>query len=344
MESQSDGLELEAGPDDSGRRLDKVLRRVLPELALSEIYAALRKGKIRVNGKKAHPELRLAEGDRILFRPSLSIGELPSASSPCPEGEDDLASLGGILVLATNELLFLNKPAGELSQDAPGEASALVARVRAALASRRSASLSFSPGPLHRLDRNTSGILVFSRSAPGARAFTALVRERRIEKSYLALVDGEAREAAEWEDRIVRDEATRTSRVLPPGSASGDAAAASMRPLISSPSRSLLLVELHSGLSHQIRVQASARGLPLSGDRKYGGSEAPDGALAGGYLLHALALGFPEPPFPDLPRRVVAPLPAAARSRLERIFGEAALARALETALEEGVSFPRRME
>jgi len=182
---------------------------------------------------------------------------------------------------------------------------------------RTAASLSFAPGPLHRLDRNTTGLLIFPRSAVGARAFTSLLRRRKLIKRYLALLDAEARPLGEWRDKISRDNHARTSAV----SEEGDEASASMRTLASAGGRSLVLVELHTGLTHQIRVQASARGMPLSGDAKYGGSPFPSG-----YILHALSLEFPEPPFPDVPRLVTAPLPASASDRLGELFGSAALA------------------
>jgi 23S rRNA-/tRNA-specific pseudouridylate synthase len=86
----------------------------------------------------------------------------------------------------------------------------------------------------------------------------------------------------------------------------------------------LALVELGTGLTHQIRVQASSRGMPLAGDAKYGGSR-----FRGGYFLHALRLEFPEPPFPDLPGRVLAPLPPGAAERLGSLFGREALEAAM---------------
>jgi 23S rRNA pseudouridine955/2504/2580 synthase len=315
MSPEDEKIELIAGPDDSGRRLDKVLRSLLEDRPLSAIYASLRKGQVRVNGAKATPDLRLAEGDRIYLPAALR----PSPSPPRPSrGVDEgLEGISDILVLATRDLLFVNKPRGLLSQ---GDEE-LEGRVRAALASRSAASLSFTPGPLHRLDRNTTGVLAFPRSAAGARAFTELMRRRALVKRYLALIDGEPEAAALWRDLIVRDDADRRSRV----SAEGDEAISSMTPLLSAGGRSLVAVELLTGLTHQIRVQASSRGIPLSGDSKYGGSPLP-----GGYVLHALSLGFPEPPFPDLPASVSAPLPAAAIQRLEALFGVSPLRRSLE--------------
>ena len=284
------------------------MRAVLRDRSLSAIYAALRKGRIRVNGRKAEPELRLKEGDRIFLEAPLDVAD----GEPSPFLDDAIGGIADILVLATEDLLFVNKPRGELSQGAAG----LEPRIRKALAGRAASSLSFVPGPLHRLDRNTTGILAFPRSSAGARAFTSLIRERRIVKRYLALVDGEVSEAGEWLDRISRNGASKKSAV----SEDGDEASAAMRPLLVYGGRSLLLVELRSGLTHQIRVQASARGFPLSGDSKYGGEPFP-----GGYILHALSLEFPEPPFADLPRLIAAGLPGSAYARLAALFGEAAL-------------------
>jgi 23S rRNA pseudouridine955/2504/2580 synthase len=316
MHPIQNGYELSAGPDDAGRRLDKVLRVLLKEKSLSEIYSALRKGWIRVNGQKAKPELRLELGDSIFLQASFEGG---AGDRPPSHAMGGLELIADMLILATADLLFVNKPRGELSQGPGG----IEPRMREALAGRSAGSLSFVPGPLHRLDRNTTGLLAFPRSAAGARAFSSLIRERRMVKRYLALLDGEASEGAEWRDRISRDEASLKSAV----SAEGPEAYAEMRPLLAYGGRSLVLVRLHTGLTHQIRVQSSSRGYPLSGDSKYGGEPFP-----GGYILHALSLEFPEPPFADLPRLVAAPLPGDARARLAALFGEEALRSALDVA------------
>jgi 23S rRNA pseudouridine955/2504/2580 synthase len=318
MRPNQSGRELIAGPDDAGRRLDRILRALLKDESLSEIYSALRKGRIKVNGRRAEPESRLEAGDLIQLLDKAPL-ERTEAGEPS-ENIDGLEELADVLILATNDLLFINKPRGELAQSPDG----LESRVRKALASRSSASLSFSPGPLHRLDRNTTGILTYPRTAAGARAFSALIRERGLTKNYLALLEGEGAEGGEWRDKIGRDEASLVSAV----SAEGSLAEAFMRPLLVYGGYTLALVELRSGITHQIRVQASSRGFPLAGDAKYGGQP-----FRGGYILHALSIGFPVPPFPDLPPIVVAPLPDGARSRLASLFGAAALDSALESAL-----------
>jgi 23S rRNA pseudouridine955/2504/2580 synthase len=323
MGHEDAGSEIVAGPDDAGRRLDKVLRSVLPGLGLSDIYGSLRRGAITVNGARAAPGQRLAEGDRIgVSRAAMARGSGSSvAAAPGGPGvRAGLESVRDLIVAVTVDLLFVNKPRGVLSHGA----GSVEERMRAALAERSAASLSFSPGPLHRLDRNTSGLMAFPATAAGARAFASLQRERKIRKLYVALLDGLLEAPSEWRDRITRDGEARTSAVSP----EGDEALALASPLLSGGGRTLALVELRTGLTHQIRVQASSRGLPLSGDSKYGGS-----AFRGGYVLHALALEFPEPPFPDVPPRVVAPLPAEAAARLGAVFGRGAAERAIESAL-----------
>ena len=246
MATRTEGRELIAGPDDAGRRLDKVLRVLLKDYALSEIYSALRKGKILLNDLKADPEIKVETGDKIFSAASLEPAEVDPHPSLEGNGLDQIAD---ILVLATADLIFVNKPRGELSQGGIG----IEPRIRSALASRSASSLSFVPGPLHRLDRNTTGIMTYPRSAAGARAFTSLLRERKISKRYLALVDGEVSEQGVWRDTISRNGVSLTSAI----SEKGEHAAASMLPLLTYGGRSLILVQLHTGLTHQIRVQAS---------------------------------------------------------------------------------------
>ncbi|HUW41262.1 MAG TPA: RluA family pseudouridine synthase [Rectinemataceae bacterium] len=298
--------EYRPGPDDLDKRLDRLLRRLLGDMPLSALYGCIRRGRIRVNGSTCRPDRRIAAGDRIEIDQALLGGIEAAGRAP---GTDSLDSLAPILILATEDLLFINKPAGELVHG-PGS---LEERVRAALGDRISASLSFSPGPLHRLDRNTSGLVVYSRSARGARVFSECLRGRRIRKSYLALLRGKLRDEAIWSDTLERDTVAGISRVVK--GSGGRQAISRARPLCVSEAATLALVAIETGLTHQIRVQAASRGLPLLGDAKYGG-----GSTKEGYLLHALSLAFPDRMLPDLPERITAPLPSAWLSRLERLF------------------------
>jgi 23S rRNA pseudouridine955/2504/2580 synthase len=310
----SEYFERIVGPDDIGRRLDRILRVVLMRYPLSFVYSTLRSGKILLNGKKAKPDQRIIEGDSIFFDNIFTAASIPLH----PRDDAELAPISGFLILATKDLLFLNKPRGMLVH---GQES-LEELVRKALAERSAQSLSFSPGPLHRLDRNTSGLVVFPRSANGARAFTDLLRRRKIRKRYIAVLEGEMVVSENWSDRIVRDRSRAVSHIAEGGAL----AKTSALPLIRAGGCSLAVVEIETGLTHQIRIQTSSHGFPLAGDLKYGGNP-----FFGGYILHALSLDFSEPPFSDVPSRVVARLPGDAKRSLDSLFG----AEKVESCLRE---------
>ncbi|MDR1318503.1 MAG: RluA family pseudouridine synthase, partial [Treponema sp.] len=203
-------MELKTGGDDDGRRLDRVLRKALPETPLSLIHKFLRQGRVLVNGLPAKPSSRVGAGDTITFpEPREGPGaeqrgaSEPGVSSPSPPRSPP--PLSPDLLWQGAGLLVFNKPAG-LAVHGP---ESLDAAVRAALAGRLAPSLSFRPGPLHRLDKPTSGVIVFSSSLEGARFFSALLREGRVKKYYLALVEGIVEGPEIWEDKLVRDRAAK---------------------------------------------------------------------------------------------------------------------------------------
>jgi 23S rRNA pseudouridine955/2504/2580 synthase len=205
----------------------------------------------------------------------------------------------------------VNKPPGIAVH---GEGS-LESQVRSYLAGRLPPSLSFRPGPLHRLDKPTSGLVVFSTSLEGARYFSALIREGGVKKRYLALVDGIIGEPEIWEDLLLRDGPGRKTLVVPCSGPETREARTRVFPLAASGAHTLILAEIDTGRTHQIRAQAGAHGHPLSGDGKYGGSPCRDGLL-----LHAHSLEFPLPPGDSPPERIRAPVPAAFRRRIGLLF------------------------
>ena len=310
-----------AGPDDGGRRLDRVLRIFLKDLPLSVIYKALRQKRILLNGAKAGPSHLVSSGDVIAVEMSLlgkvTIGPGGARENIASGSRDVQAPLAALTLFECPDLLFVNKPRGMSTHGKDG----LDLLVRESLRRKCEASLSFMPAPLHRLDRNTSGIVAVSSSIEGARAFTAALRSGLVRKSYLALVDGLLLTEERWEDLLERDETSLTSTV----SEDGDLALATALPLLRSARRSLVLVGLETGRTHQIRAQAAHHGHPLSGDSKYGGS-----TLAGGYILHAWRMEFGSAIIPGLPGKVRAPLPLPALRVLEMEFGREDVERALE--------------
>jgi 23S rRNA pseudouridine955/2504/2580 synthase len=207
--------------------------------------------------------------------------------------------------------------------------------VRAYLADKLNPSLSFRPGPLHRLDKPTSGIVVFSKTLEGARAFSALIRNGRIKKQYLAVVEGLVKGPELWEDLLVRDQGARKTFIAG-GREAGAGPGDSKTPGAAKPARtriqplalsagtpkanggegkfSLILAEIDTGRTHQIRSQTAAHGFPLAGDKKYGGAYR-----SGGFLLHAWKLDLPDPAGKE-PRRITAPPPEAFTRRIRELF------------------------
>jgi 23S rRNA pseudouridine955/2504/2580 synthase len=294
-------LTMIAAPDVAGRRLDRLLRKALPGLPLSALHRLLRKRRVLLDGKSADASTRINAGAVITVLVSDTIYQPERTPTPqTPLAPESILWQG-------SGLLILNKPAGIATH---GEDS-LETRVSAFLADKLPPSLSFKSGPLHRLDTPTSGVIVFSTSLEGARHFSALIREQRARKRYIALVDGRLNEPARWEDALVRDKAAKKTYVAETDAARAETA---VYPLASNADCSLIMAEISTGKTHQIRAQAAFHGHPLSGDGKYGGS-----ALAGGLLLHAYSLEFPAPTGELL--LIKAPLPRTFYRRITARFG-----------------------
>ncbi|MDR3337253.1 MAG: RluA family pseudouridine synthase [Treponema sp.] len=325
------GGELWAGVDDEGRRLDRLLRKLLPDMPLSGIHRLLRKKRVLVDGVPGRADTRIRSGSKITL-PELAPSALPSTLPTALPASPVTAAVNGVIepdvIREGSGLLILNKKAG-LAVHGP---DSLDEQVQAYLKGKLSPSLSFKSGPLHRLDKPTSGVVVFSLSLEGGRAFSALLREHRLTKRYLALADGVMPRGETWEDALVRDQGRGVTLAGENGTAKP--ALTRVFSLAVNPGKggnSLLLLETGTGRTHQIRAQASYHGHPLTGDRKYGGN-----FLAGGLLLHALSLGFPPLPrlegeFSGLGRwefwgkTFWAKVPERFLGQIRRIFGEETL-------------------
>jgi 23S rRNA pseudouridine955/2504/2580 synthase len=279
-------ITLTACENDSGRRLDRILRKQFPAFSLSFINRLLRKKKVLVNGSTRDGGHRVASGDRIEIQ-TVGDSALLDLVPPRPK----MPPL--CIIYEDDDLLVVDKPAGMLTHGIHGihENESLASVAAAYLADKISASLSFRPGPLHRLDRNTSGLVVFGKSLKGAQFFTQATQSGRVTKYYLALVDGVMEKEAVWEDYLVRDKTKKITRTVGGhGQKTAETAKKAVmraRPIEikSADGATLIEAEISSGKTHQIRVQCGIHGHPLRGDKKYGGSFQKTGYFLRAYKI-----------------------------------------------------------
>jgi 23S rRNA pseudouridine955/2504/2580 synthase len=276
-------MELITGENDKGRRLDRILRKALADLPLPLIHRLLRQKKVLVNGKPGKANDRVDGGVKI------SIGLLTA-----PSLENTQTRKSQIRQFPAPEILWqglgliaVNKPAGLAVH---GQDS-LDNMVRFYLADKLPVSLSFKPGPLHRLDKPSSGIVVFSASIEGARLFSSLMRERKVRKTYLAVVEGNIKVEEIWQDDLFRDKEKKKTFISHANSGGGKTAVTKITPLASDGNYTLIKAEIATGRTHQIRAQAAFHGHPLAGDKKYGGKKF---GKKNGFFLHAWKLEFLE--------------------------------------------------
>lgn len=281
--------EFTVGENDANRRLDRVIRKMFPRVPLSRLYALIRTGKIRVNGKKTHQSAILVQGDVVQAYTLIHQSAAPLPSSPRKPVSPQLAVL-----YRDADFLVLNKPRHVLVHGKQSLDSAVKAEYTAALAqSGKKPSLSFTPGPLHRLDGGTSGILVFSQSLRGAQTFSAALRNGKILRFYTALVVGRFSGQCEFQSPV-----------------DGKPAHTVMRRLRYFAAENVTLVEIQifTGRKHQIRIHCAANGFPLFGDA--GEAEKNrNGKKLGGYFLHFSKMQCLEKVL-NLPEILFAPLPA----------------------------------
>jgi 23S rRNA pseudouridine955/2504/2580 synthase len=249
---------LEVDEDGVAQRIDNYLLRRLKGVPKSHVYRVVRSGEVRVNSARVRPDHRLQLGDRVRVPPvrlataTRRVQTTPPRGLPLPVIFEDPA------------LLVIDKPTGLAVHGGSGVSFGVIESLRAAHPRAKLLELA------HRLDRDTSGLLLIAKKRSALVELHRMLREGEIKKVYLALVKGQwqggAREIRAPLQKFVSTGGERRVAVRP----HGVAAITRARPLAVSPTLSLLELQLLTGRTHQIRVHLAHIGHPVVGDDKYG--------------------------------------------------------------------------
>ncbi|MBL8701128.1 MAG: RluA family pseudouridine synthase [Alphaproteobacteria bacterium] len=295
--------------EEADQRLDRWLRRRFPGLTQGRIEKLLRKGEIRLDGKRVDGKARVFSGQVVRLPPNIEKAVVPKAG-PAAVSEADARFVRGLVIHEDQDVIVINKPPGLAVQGGTGQGRHLDAML-GALANAEGER----PRLVHRLDLDTSGVMVLGRNVRATAQLAAAFRSKAARKTYWALVAGVpdpaqgridmalAKSGGPAGERVAQDEEDGKRAVtlyVTVDHALERCAWLAMRPI--------------TGRTHQLRVHAAvALGTPVVGDTKYGGQRAllATDAVKPMLHLHARALTLPHPAGGTL--RAVAPLPAHMR-------------------------------
>jgi 23S rRNA pseudouridine1911/1915/1917 synthase len=271
-EAETSARELIARPDDAGLRLDAFLaaRRAFPSRAAAQ--RAVEAGEVTVDGAVRPKNHRIEPGERVAI-----------AVAAAEEGEAPPAEVPFQVVHEDEHLMVVDKPAGIVTHPAPGHRGVTLAE-----------ALPKGSGIVHRLDRDTSGLLVVARSEEALAALQGMMKAREITREYTALVEGHPdAETGTIDAPIGRDRGNRT--VMSTRTDRAREAVTHFEVVERLPRTSLLRVRLETGRTHQIRAHLAAIGHPVVGDPQYGGSASGNRIGLERQFLHASSLMFRHP-------------------------------------------------
>lgn len=298
-----DFIEFTAGLDDNERRLDKVLRNFIKNTQLSSIYKYIRKNLIRVNDKKVSQDYHVKTGDVISIA-SFIINQNQEKSTDLQTNLQATSQNQNLnIILQTEDLLFLNKPYDILVHGSKDSLDKQVLTYyKNNILKNTNKSLSFTPGPLHRLDKKTTGIIAFSLSLNGARWFSKNIKNHSIKKFYLSVIQGKLNNKTIWEDFIEKDENQKSKNFHTVNASTNKTESKNQKNAITiiEPIKygsfknieiTLVKIEIKTGRTHQIRAQAALHNHPLLGDTAYNGIKIDQNQ---DFFLHAQTLILPK--------------------------------------------------
>jgi 23S rRNA pseudouridine955/2504/2580 synthase len=261
-------IQLTISADAAGQRLDKLVRKALRDVPLSHVYKMFRTRKVRVNGARGRAEQVVAEGDVVVIRGDEE--KLLAKLAPSAAGGARVAVTFGV-VHEDADVLVVDKPAGLAAHPGTGiEGATLVEMSRAYLKTPELPPTEFRPSPAHRLDRDTSGVVVVAKHRKAMVRLTEIFTSGEgMQKTYLALVKGKMPREAGTID-LALSEHEQTARSKDKRGVNFQEAITRWKVVSSTKEISLLSVQIETGRTHQIRRHLEAIGHPVAGDRRYG--------------------------------------------------------------------------
>lgn len=317
--------------NDAGRRLDRFLRKYLERATLGSIYKIIRKD-VKVNGKRQDNKYVLQPGDEVTLY--LSDDLLSTLTAP-KGGNDRKKTKKTFTVIYEDEnILIADKPFGLLTHgDQQEKRNHLANQVKDYLIAKgeynpRTERI-FAPASVNRLDRNTTGLVLFGKNSQSLRTLNQWIRENRVSKYYWTIVFGHLNEKLELRGRLEKDPDSNTVKVFDENDDRGREIETLVMPMQSLDSATLVEVKLVTGRTHQIRAHLASIGHPVIGDSKYAKGRAKqfnhriyESCGLSTQLLHSYRLKFEncDGPLAYLNgREFVAPLPEQFENILEEL-------------------------
>ncbi len=304
--------QIEITANDAGRRLDRFLRKYLPKASLGSIYKIIRKD-VKVDGKRRDEKFMLEEGQIInLYLSDEMIDELRESTDKASEsrGRGKKARRNFAVIYEDENILAANKPFGLLTHgDRTEKKNHLANQVKDYLIEKGDYNPRlekvFAPAPANRLDRNTTGLVLFGKTAASLKSLNEMIREDKVRKFYMTICFGVIDREMKLTGSLVKDQRTNTVRIV--NDESGKDIITIVRPVEvlkgGSFKATLVEVELVTGRTHQIRAHLASIGHPLLGDYKYQSRECAKHNLRlknkyglSTQLLHSARVEFDEAP------------------------------------------------
>jgi 23S rRNA pseudouridine955/2504/2580 synthase len=280
--------------DEGGLRLDRWFKQRFPALGHGRLERLLRTGQIRVDGRRAKSGTRLAPGQAVRV-PPLAEPETSAANRGTrplsPVSDADIRLLRAAVLHEDDWVIAINKPPGLAVQGGSGQTRYLDAMLGAF------GEGDGEPRLVHRLDKDTSGVLLLAKSAAAARALTASFKSRQAQKVYWALVVGTPEVSRGSIDlALAKQPGPGGEKVGVAGDDDGGKPAQTLFQVVEKRRALTWLVMMPlTGRTHQLRAHCAAMGTPIAGDGKYGGRQAIPEGLAAELLLHAREIALPHP-------------------------------------------------